>query len=83
MAASVPNVWPEPVVGTLSGQVSDSVPTAPEACAVGDRPVHRLTLAVWAVLGSAPVTSTTNSSVLASTRAWRVMPPPDSVSTPS
>jgi hypothetical protein len=64
-AASEPKVCPEPVVAALSVHVSASVATLPDAAATGERPDHRLTVAVCAVFGLAPVTSTTNSSLSA------------------
>ncbi len=81
-AASEPKVRPEWPASWLSTQVSASVPIEPEAAACGLRPDHRLTVADCWVLGSAPVTSTTSSSLVADTHALRVMPPPDSLSTP-
>jgi hypothetical protein len=79
IAAMAPNVCPDP----LSLQVCASAATDPEACAVGVRPLHSFTWAVWALPGSAPVTSTTSSGASARTYAVRVMPPPDSCSVPS
>jgi len=43
------------------------VATEPDACADGDRPLHSFTCAVWVLLGSAPVTSTTSSGASART----------------
>src|SRR6266487_1101261 len=82
-AASEPNVCPDAPAPALSTQVSASAATAPDALADGERPLHSLTCAVWLLLGSAPVTSTTNWAVSARTYAVRVMPPPDSRSMPS
>src|SRR5262252_6552749 len=66
-AASAPKRCPDPPSVVLSVQVSESVAIAPEACACGARPVQRLTLALCIALGSAPVTSTTSSSLSART----------------
>src|SRR5207244_2911939 len=59
ISARDPNCWPEAPGGASSFQVSASTPTSPAARAWGCRPSHRPTRAVCAVLGSAPVTSTT------------------------
>src|SRR5204863_9171011 len=81
-AASVPNVWFEWPVCELSDHDCASAPSAPDADAVGPRPLHRLRLAVIRVPAFAPVTSTISSSLPAGTQACMVMPPPDSCSTP-
>src|SRR6185437_7133717 len=81
-AAIAPNVCPELPVCELSTHVCARLPTAPEAAADGVRPLHRLSVAVCCVAGSAPVTSTTSSSLPAGTHALSVIPPPDSFSTP-
>ena len=83
IAASEPNVCPDAPVCVLSTQVSARVPVPLAAAAVGVRPDQRFTEAVWAESGFAPVTSTISRSWRAFTQALSVIPPPDSVSTPS
>src|ERR1700722_839962 len=82
IALIAPNVCPELPVWELSAQVWARLPIAPDAAAVGVRPLHRCRSAVCCVLGLAPVTLTTSSSLPAGTQACIVMPPPDSSSTP-
>ena len=82
IALIAPNVCPELPVWELSTHVCARVPIAPEAAAVGLRPLHRCRSAVSWVLGLAPVTLTISSSLPAGTQACMVMPPPDSLRTP-
>ena len=82
IAAIAPNVWPDDPDWELSAQVWARLPTAPDAAAVGDRPLHKLSDAVCVAPGCAPVTLTISSSLPAGTQDCMVMPPPDSSSTP-
>ncbi len=67
-AARLPNVLPvPPATLPVSTQVSARRAIAPLAPAVGLRPLCRLMRAVCVVFGSAPVTSTTISSLSART----------------
>src|ERR1700722_2564394 len=83
IAAIAPNVCPELPVWELSTQVWARLPIAPDAAADGDRPLHKFSVAVCCVLGLAPVTFTTSSSLPAGTHACMLIPPPVSSSTPS
>ncbi|HEY7812702.1 MAG TPA: hypothetical protein VIC62_05655 [Nakamurella sp.] len=82
IALIAPNVCPEEPAWELSAHVWLRVPVAPDAAAAGVRPLHRDRSAVSGVLGLAPVTFTTSSSLPAGTHACMVIPPPDSLSTP-
>ncbi len=67
----------------MSVQVWARLPIAPDAAADGERPLHKLSVAVSAAPALAPVTSTTSSSLPAGTHAFIDIPPPVSYSTPS
>ena len=82
IAAIAPNVCPDAPVWELSAHACARLPIAPDAAAVGDRPLHKLSVAVCRVPGLAPVTLTISSSLPAGTQACMAMPPPDSSSTP-
>ena len=82
IAAIAPKVCPDEPVWELSTHVWARVPIAPDAAAVGLRPLHRCRSAVSWVPGLAPVTLTISSSLPAGTQACMLIPPPDSFSTP-
>ena len=82
IAAIAPKVWFEWPVWELSDQDCARLAIAPEAEALGIRPLHRFTLAVIREPAFAPVTSAISSSLPAGTQAVRLIPPPDSCSTP-
>lgn len=82
IAAIAPNVCPDAPVWELSAHVCARLPIAPDVAAAGERPLHKLSVAVCRVPGLAPVTFTISSSLPAGTQASMVMPPPDSSSTP-
>ena len=82
IAAIAPNVCPEEPDCELSAHVWARLPIAPDAAALGERPLHKPSVAVCRVPGLAPVTLTTSSSLPAGTQACKVMPPPHSSSTP-